>query len=100
MLTALIAMLLSTGSGAGEPTTAAQAMQPGEDPDRIVCRRSQPVLGSRIARQRICRTVAEWRAFEADRAQMRRDLNSGNCNGDPSCSENSARQNWPRPGPQ
>jgi|GEM_PF-1950209 len=88
--------LIATAAASGEPARAGS----DHDPDRVICRSSQPVVGSRVARQRICRTVAEWRAFDADRAQMRRDLNAGNCNGDPSCSERSARQMSPRPGPQ
>lgn len=81
MLTGLIAMLLalSVGSEPARPSPAA------EDPDRVICRAPQPVLGSRVARRRICRTVAEWRAFEEDRAQYRRDLNAGNCAGAGSC---------------
>ena len=69
-------------------TPPAPAISATEDPDRVVCRRAEPVLGSRVARRRICRTVAEWRAFEPDRAQMRRDLNAGNCAGAASCSCN------------
>ena len=45
-----------------------------EDLDRVICRAPEPVLGSRVARRRICRTRAEWIAFEADRAQLRRDI--------------------------
>ena len=71
-----------------------------DDPDRVICRSSAPAPGSRVARQRTCRTLAEWRAFEADRAQMRRDLNAGNCNGDRSCSELSASQRMVRTGPR
>jgi hypothetical protein len=92
-----LAALLLAGAAAAEPAPAAR---PPEDPDRIVCRQSEPRTGSRVSRQRLCRTVAQWRAYDADRAQMRRDLGAGNCNGDPSCSERSARILSPRPGPQ
>jgi hypothetical protein len=85
MLIGPIALLLMTaGSGTSPPAQSATA---AEDPDRVICRRPQAALGSRVARRRICRTVAEWRAFEEDRAQMRRDLNAGNCAGARSCSE-------------
>ena len=83
MLTATIPMLFLIVAGGSEPRAAPAA----EDPDRIICRAPEPVLGSRVARRRICRTLAEWRAFEEDREQMRRDLNAGNCNGHRSCSE-------------
>ena len=80
-----IAMLLMAAA------STPPAVRDGEDPDRVVCRASEPVLGSRVARRRLCRTVAEWRAFDADRAQMRRDLNAGNCNGSSTCSERLAQ---------
>ena len=82
MLIGIIALFLVTAASPPTPETSAT-----ENPDRVICRAPQPVLGSRVARRRICRTVAEWRAFEQDRAQMRRDLNAGNCAGHKSCSE-------------
>ena len=69
MLTATISILLM--AGAAEP--AANNART-EDPDQVICRASEPVLGSRTARRRICRTRAQWRAFEEDRQQLRRDL--------------------------
>ena len=91
MFAATLALMLIASSGGTEtasssPTNGSLA---GEDLDRVICRRAEPVLGSRIARRRICRTVAQWRAFEEDRQQMRRDMNAGNCAGARSCSENS-----------
>lgn len=85
MLTGLIAMLFMTLDQGSEPARPSPA---AENPDRVICRSPQAMLGSRVARRRICRTVAEWRAFDADRAQMRRDLNAGNCAGAASCSCN------------
>ena len=80
---ALFFAMAATGSSPPGPSNSAT-----EDPDRVICRRPEPVLGSRVAQRRICRTVAEWRAFEADREQRRRDLNAGNCTGASSCSCN------------
>ncbi|HEX8643747.1 MAG TPA: hypothetical protein VF702_07515 [Allosphingosinicella sp.] len=86
MLSAIVAMfLLASPSSGAAPRPASPAV---ENPDQVICRAPAPVLGSRVARRRICRTRAEWRAFEVDRAQMRRDLNAGNCAGASSCSCN------------
>ena len=40
---------------------------------RVICR-SRPTLGSRIARQRVCKTEEEWRIYENDLEQSRRDI--------------------------
>jgi hypothetical protein len=47
-----------------------------KDLDRVICREDRPVLGSRLAKAKQCRTVAEWIVFDKDRDQMRRDLQS------------------------
>lgn len=55
------------------------------DPDKVSCR-SSPKLGSRLSVNRTCRTAAEWRQFDKDREQLRRDLgNSARCAGAASC---------------
>lgn len=83
MLSGIIAMLLLAAPGGNSgPTRASTA---AENPDQMICRAPEPVLGSRVARRRVCRTRAEWRQFDADRAQFRRDLQSGNCAGAASC---------------
>ena len=75
MLSATIAMLLLAAQAAGSPPAQEGRIQAAiANPDQVVCRAPEPVLGSRVARRRVCRTRAEWRAFEADRAQLRRDL--------------------------
>lgn len=45
-----------------------------DNPDRVICRQEQLALGSRLRPVRTCRTAAEWRAFESDREQFRRDM--------------------------
>jgi len=77
MIAATIAMtLLAAQSGQG--SGGAAGTRPAEDMDQVICRAPQPVLGSRVATRRVCKTRAEWRAFEEDRAQLRRDIqNSG-----------------------
>lgn len=71
MLTAVITMLLFAQQSAGGQAGAARG---AANLDQIICRASEPVLGSRVARRRICRTRAQWQAFEEDRAQLRRDI--------------------------
>ncbi|HEX8642739.1 MAG TPA: hypothetical protein VF702_02365 [Allosphingosinicella sp.] len=72
LATITMLLLAAQGAPAAQPKAA-------ENPDQVICRAPQPVLGSRVATRRVCRTRAEWRAFEADRAQYRRDLQAGNC---------------------
>ena len=67
MLTPMIALLFAAGS----PTPALQA-NTEPDSERLICR-SRPMLGSRIARQRICKTAQEWRIHDEDLRQARRD---------------------------
>jgi hypothetical protein len=45
-----------------------------DNPDRVICRAPQMVLGTRTRAVRTCRTAAEWLAFENDREQLRRDI--------------------------
>ena len=47
-----------------------------EDPERMICRAAEPELGSRLRMRRMCRTAEQWRQYEADMAQMRRDISS------------------------
>ena len=68
-------LFLSLG-GAQAATDTAPAGESAEEPsrDRLICR-SRPQLGSRIARQRVCKTEEEWRIYENDLEQSRRDIN-------------------------
>lgn len=51
-----------------------------DDPDRTICREVQMELGSRLRPIRRCLTAAQWVQFEADREQLRRDIqNSAIC---------------------
>lgn len=45
-----------------------------KDQDKVICRAEQDVLGSRIKKARVCRTVSEWKVFTNAREQLRRDL--------------------------
>lgn len=67
--------------------TAAQAApkkgQAGWDPDREICK-SQPVLGSRLKRIRVCQTAQQW---EETRQQERQGLMRKQHNGASGCTE-------------
>lgn len=69
------------GEGARWYVSAASFTHLGEqetrelaDLDKVVCRAATPKLGSRIAKQRMCLTVAQWKIFDSDREQLRRDM--------------------------
>ncbi len=62
--------------------TAGEALA---EPDKVSCR-SSPKLGSRLSVNRTCKTAAEWRQFDQDREQLRRDLgNAARCVGAATC---------------
>ncbi len=69
----LAAILLFSLNGVQMPTVAAQTASPPDDRDRVTCR-SRHRLGSRIAVQRVCMTADEWRIYENDKEQSRRDI--------------------------
>ena len=52
----LILLSVPTSAQAPADTTTTG---PNNDPDQIICRSETPV-GSRLGRQRVCRTRAEW----------------------------------------
>ena len=73
------------GAQAAADSTPTEATS--EEPSRqeLICR-SRPRLGSRIATQRVCKTREEWRIYEADMEQSRRDINDRGARGcGPSC---------------
>jgi hypothetical protein len=51
-----------------------EAMRTMKDQDKVICRAEQDMLGSRVRKQRVCKTVAEWKVFTRDREQLRRDM--------------------------
>lgn len=60
----LAAMFVALGAAAtalaqDPPATEAPKAKPKADPDQMVCE-STPVLGSRLAKHRICMTRAQW----------------------------------------
>lgn len=70
----------------GDAATAAQAA-PAEDPNEIVCKAGEPVLGTRIPGSRICHTRKQWAQIQFDsqqalqQQQMQRSFNAGSSSG-------------------
>ena len=64
-------LLISMSSFQAPATTAAEPPRP--DRQALSCR-SRTRVGSRIAVQRICKTEDEWRIYDADLEQSRRDI--------------------------
>ena len=87
MLLETFAMLFLLVQGSANPASSQSgSVAVAENPDQIICRAAEPKLGSRVARRRMCRTRAQWRAYEADRQQLQRDLNNNaGCGGHASC---------------
>ncbi len=65
-------LALSIGGQAAPAPPEPAAARPSSD-ERILCR-TRPRLGSRIIAQRSCRRVWEWRVYERDMEQSRRDI--------------------------
>ena len=80
MLGMMLWVSLAGAEVAAQGPTAAVPDEPSRQ--RLICR-SRPVLGSRIARQRICKTADEWRIYENDLEQSRRDIADRGARGDP-----------------
>jgi hypothetical protein len=64
-----------------EPTGAEAA----KDPNKVICKKSHPVAGSRLKFVKTCLTAAQWVIYEQDRRQLRRDLQKNQCVGGPAC---------------
>ena len=45
-----------------------------ENSDQVVCKKDKPKTNSRIAIVKTCRTVAEWKLYDKDREQLKRDM--------------------------
>ncbi len=45
-----------------------------EDQDKVICKKDRPKINSRVAMVKTCRTVAEWRMYDKDREQLKRDM--------------------------
>jgi hypothetical protein len=65
MIVTMVALLMSAGQ--------AESPDAGATDNKVICR-SQPQVGTRLRTKKLCKTKAEWRAMDADREQLRRDL--------------------------
>ena len=69
------------------PGVAAPKKAPAPDPERIICK-SQPVIGSRVARKRQCYTAQQWEDMELqDRLMMMTKQFNGDRSESPADSE-------------
>ena len=60
----LITALVSAQAGATSSQTGAALPKVGGDPEKLICKR-QEVIGSLIARKRVCATARNWERNEA-----------------------------------
>jgi hypothetical protein len=51
------------------PTTA-PAASPANDPDQIVCRKGEPITGTRLPGRAICHTQRDWDQIQRDSQGM------------------------------
>lgn len=52
----------------------AVAAEKEDDPNKIVCKKQQPEIGSRLGAKRVCATAAEWAAREEMRAEVKNNI--------------------------
>ncbi len=72
VLSGTAALADSTDATAAAPaTTAVDPSKP--DPDRIVCRTGQPIVGTRLGAKRECATQREWDQRQADAQKLLSD---------------------------
>jgi hypothetical protein len=76
---------LAIAAAAAAPGAAAKGgkTRAADDPEREICK-SQPVVGSRLKRVRVCMTALEWDELKL---QERLGLSRKQINGDPGCPE-------------
>jgi hypothetical protein len=48
---------------------AAPAVAPADDPNEVICRAGEPILGSRFPGPRVCHTRREWAQIQQDSQQ-------------------------------
>jgi hypothetical protein len=52
------------------PATAPAASASGNDPDQIVCRKGEPITGTRLPGRAICHTQRDWDQIQRDSQGM------------------------------
>jgi predicted secreted protein len=79
MAAALLAGMNGTAIAQAAPAAQAPAQASTPDPNEVICER-QEVLGSRLAKRKVCHTRAEWADLklqdrqDLERAQTRRGM--------------------------
>ena len=72
-----IASVAAAAAAVSDPSAAPDTEPPGKDSrEQVICR-SDPATGSRVRRERICRTKEQW---AVQREENRRDLDRGLAN--------------------
>ena len=68
----MLALLILMSSAAADFSAGQAEAAPPPSSQRLICR-TRPTLGSRITRTRVCKTAEDWRIYDADMEQHRRD---------------------------
>jgi hypothetical protein len=60
--------LAQDAPAAAPPPAAAPSVQaaPADDPNEVICKKGEPILGSRFASSRTCHTRKEWDQIRKD----------------------------------
>jgi len=61
---ALLIAVAAAGCAASVAAYAASDPAPNKDDERVICRRGEGTVGSRLGEQRVCRTRGEWRRMD------------------------------------
>ena len=70
----LLVMIAAAGAAGGDfKVQGGRTVYTSGSSQRLICR-SRPTLGSRITRTRSCMTREQWRIYDNDMEQSRRDI--------------------------
>jgi|GEM_PF-1564331 len=53
-----------TSGNTATTQTSGEAATPAGDGERLICRRLEPISGSRVSARRVCRTAEQWRELQ------------------------------------
>jgi hypothetical protein len=59
-------MAATPAATAVTPAATAQPAAPADDPNEVICRKGEPILGSRFPGPRVCHTRKEWAQIQQD----------------------------------
>ena len=84
LLSATVTLAQDATAPATSPAATASTA-PADDPNEIICRRGEPVVGTRLPGPRICHTRKEWKDIQYQTQQniqqMQQKAGSANPNG-------------------